>query len=56
MFTTIGAMAQLERAIIRERVEAGLERARTRGVRLAPPLWTTAVETYVSHQGLGGQQ
>ena len=28
MFTTIGAMAQLERDIIRERVKAGLERAK----------------------------
>ena len=34
MFTIIGAMAQLERDIIRERVKAGLDRARTRGVRL----------------------
>ena len=34
MFTIIGAMAQLERDIIRERVKAGLERARARGVRL----------------------
>ncbi len=37
MFTIIGAMAQLERDIIRERVKAGLERARTRGVRLGRP-------------------
>jgi DNA invertase Pin-like site-specific DNA recombinase len=34
MFTIIGAMAQLERDIIRERVKAGLERARARGTRL----------------------
>ena len=34
MFTIIGAMAQLERDIIRERVKAGLDRARARGVRL----------------------
>lgn len=38
MFTIIGAMAQLERDIIRERVKAGLERARTRGVRLGRPV------------------
>src|SRR5215510_2016262 len=34
MLTIIGAMAQLERDIIRERVKAGLEHARARGVRL----------------------
>ena len=38
MFTIIGAMAQLERDIIRERVKAGLDRARTRGVRLGRPV------------------
>lgn len=38
MFTIIGAMAQLERDIIRERVKAGLNRARTRGVRLGRPI------------------
>jgi len=37
MFTIIGAMAQLERDIIRERVKAGLARARERGVRLGRP-------------------
>ena len=37
MFTIIGAMAQLERDIIRERVKAGLERARARGIRLGRP-------------------
>jgi DNA invertase Pin-like site-specific DNA recombinase len=38
MFTIIGAMAQLERDIIRERVKAGLDRARSRGVRLGRPV------------------
>ena len=38
MFTIIGAMAQLERDIIRERVKAGLDRARSRGVRLGRPI------------------
>jgi DNA invertase Pin-like site-specific DNA recombinase len=38
MFTIIGAMAQLERDIIRERVKAGLEHARARGVRLGRPV------------------
>ena len=37
MFTIIGAMAQLERDIIRERVKAGVERARARGIRLGRP-------------------
>ncbi len=37
MFTIIGAMAQLERDIIRERVRAGLDRARARGVQLGRP-------------------
>lgn len=37
MFTIIGAMAQLERDIIRDRVKAGLERARARGIRLGRP-------------------
>lgn len=38
MFTIIGAMAQLERDIIRERVKAGLDRAKARGVRLGRPV------------------
>jgi len=37
MFTIIGAMAQLERDIIRERVKAGVNRARSRGKRLGRP-------------------
>src|SRR5207253_9644757 len=37
MFTIIGAMAQLERDIIRERVRAGLVQARAKGVRLGRP-------------------
>ena len=36
--TIIGAMSQLERDIIRERVMAGLAHARTRGVRLGRPV------------------
>jgi DNA invertase Pin-like site-specific DNA recombinase len=42
MFTIIGAMAQLERDIIRERVKAGLERARSRGARLGRPRVSTS--------------
>lgn len=37
MFAIIGAMAQLERDIIRERVKAGLIQARSRGVALGRP-------------------
>jgi DNA invertase Pin-like site-specific DNA recombinase len=37
MFTIIGAMAQLERDIIRDRVRAGLHLAKLRGVRLGRP-------------------
>lgn len=44
MFTIIGAMAQLERDIIRERVKAGLERARMRGVRLGRPIVEVTAE------------
>ena len=45
MFTIIGAMAQLERDIIRERVTAGLERARARGTRLGRPRVEVDLET-----------
>ena len=37
MITIIGAMAQLERDIIRERVRAGLAVAKARGTRLGRP-------------------
>jgi len=40
MFTIIAAMAQLERDIIRERVCAGLERAKAQGKRLGRPAVT----------------
>jgi DNA invertase Pin-like site-specific DNA recombinase len=45
MFTIIGAMAQLERDIIRERVTAGLERARARGKTLGRPRVQADIET-----------
>lgn len=44
MFTIIGAMAQLERDIVRERVVAGLDRARLRGARLGRPRVEVSVE------------
>lgn len=37
MFAVIGAMAQLERDLIRERVVAGINRARRKGVKLGRP-------------------
>ena len=54
MFTIIGAMAQLERDIIRERVKAGLDRARLRGVRLGRPVAsaTLAEVLDLTQQGL----
>jgi DNA invertase Pin-like site-specific DNA recombinase len=38
MFTIIGAMGQLERDIIRERVKAGLHLAKLKGVTLGRPV------------------
>ncbi len=38
MFAVIGAMAELERDLIRERIHAGLNRARSQGKKLGPPL------------------
>jgi len=37
MFQIIGAMAEFERALIQERVRAGLRNARSKGKRLGPP-------------------
>jgi DNA invertase Pin-like site-specific DNA recombinase len=45
MFTIIGAMAQLERDIIRERVTAGLERAKALGKKLGRPCVPANIET-----------
>ena len=54
MFTIIGAMAQLERDIIRERVKAGLDRARACGIRLGRPRVPVAAHQVVAlrEQGL----
>jgi DNA invertase Pin-like site-specific DNA recombinase len=38
MFTIIGAMAELERSVIRERVVAGMEYARVRGTKSGKPV------------------
>jgi DNA invertase Pin-like site-specific DNA recombinase len=36
-FTVLGAVAELERSLIAERVKAGIRNARARGVRLGRP-------------------
>ncbi len=53
MFTIIGAMAQLERDIIRERVKAGLERAKARGIRLGRPRVPVAADELVTLRAQG---
>jgi DNA invertase Pin-like site-specific DNA recombinase len=53
MFTIIGAMAQLERDIIRERVKAGLDRARAKGVRLGRPAATATPNEVVDLRQAG---
>jgi len=53
MFTIIGAMAQLERDIIRERVKAGLERAKARGIRLGRPRATVAAHELAALRAQG---
>jgi DNA invertase Pin-like site-specific DNA recombinase len=53
MFTIIGAMAQLERDIIRERVKAGLAQARAKGVRLGRPMAEVTPAGALELQGQG---
>jgi DNA invertase Pin-like site-specific DNA recombinase len=53
MFTIIGAMAQLERDIIRERVKAGLERAKARGIRLGRPRATVDMQELATLRAQG---
>ncbi len=53
MFTIIGAMAQLERDIIRERVKAGLERAKARGIRLGRPRVPVTADELVTLRAQG---
>ncbi|HKX04645.1 MAG TPA: recombinase family protein [Methylomirabilota bacterium] len=53
MFTIIGAMAQLERDIIRERVKAGLERAKARGIRLGRPRIPVVADDLVALRAQG---
>jgi len=44
VFAVVAAMAEFERQILRERVRAGLSRARERGVRLGRPLKLDTLE------------
>jgi DNA invertase Pin-like site-specific DNA recombinase len=47
MFQMMGVFAECERAMIRERVKAGLERARAQGKTLGRPTIGTATETAI---------
>ena len=68
MFTIIGAMAELESALISERVKAGMAAAKVRGKRLGRPstsahvvarveafAGTTTMSIRQIHQALGGR-
>jgi DNA invertase Pin-like site-specific DNA recombinase len=68
MFTIIGAMAELESALISERVKAGMAAAKARGKRLGRPATPRHVVTHIEeiarttqlsirqiHEGLAGQ-
>jgi DNA invertase Pin-like site-specific DNA recombinase len=44
-FTVLGAVAELERSLIAERVKAGIRNARARGVRLGRPKVVADVAT-----------
>ncbi len=54
LFSVIGAMAEFERELIRERVAAGLARAKSKGVRLGRPRaeFDLARARELRHQGL----
>jgi DNA invertase Pin-like site-specific DNA recombinase len=58
MFQIIGAMAEFERALIQERVRAGLRNARAKGKRLGRPKVTvdSATITALRAQGLSWRQ
>jgi DNA invertase Pin-like site-specific DNA recombinase len=54
MFQMLGVFAEFERAIIRERVNAGLARARAQGTRLGRPKVAGEVEARVRELRAGG--
>jgi DNA invertase Pin-like site-specific DNA recombinase len=55
IFQVTGAFAEFERGIIRSRVMAGLERARSRGVRLGWPKTGTKVEAAIRARLIRGE-
>jgi DNA invertase Pin-like site-specific DNA recombinase len=54
-FQVTGAFAEFERAMIRSRVKAGLERARARGVRLGRPRTSAKVEAAIRDRLAAGE-
>jgi DNA invertase Pin-like site-specific DNA recombinase len=54
-FQVTGAFAEFERAMIRSRVKAGLERARARGVKLGRPQVGHKVEAAIRHRLAAGE-
>jgi len=59
MFQLCGVFAELERSIIQERVKAGLERAKAKGVTLGRPRASAKVEARIRElaaQGMGKQK
>lgn len=56
LFQMMGVFAEFERAMIQERVKAGLERARSQGKRLGRPTVSASIEARIAElrgQGLG---
>jgi DNA invertase Pin-like site-specific DNA recombinase len=54
MFQMCGVFAELERSIIQERVRAGLERARAKGVTLGRPRIDPKIEANIRKLAAGG--
>jgi DNA invertase Pin-like site-specific DNA recombinase len=54
-FQVTGAFAEFERGMIRSRVMAGLERARSRGVRLGRPRTGAKVEAAIRARLIRGE-
>lgn len=54
MFQLCGVFAELERSIIQERVKAGLERARAKGVTLGRPRTVPKIEAKIRELAAGG--
>jgi DNA invertase Pin-like site-specific DNA recombinase len=54
-FQVTGAFAEFERAMIRSRVRAGLERAKARGVRLGRPKTGAKVEAVIRTRLAAGE-